>query len=345
MRGLEEVLRDTASQALQTGGAGAAVDAYNPLTPSQHAGSAGIGLDSLAAGGGRVGLSSALQQEEEVWQAQGLLKTLLPARKSVYGDALLAYVATEARCVKALAGRVGEFLPAFYCLSLSLSLLSFPELIDHNDHSPSSFVPPPSLTAMTVSKLHHLRQEEQTYAELGITGLVLDNNRAAIAEGEQDVAEDRQTLEDLRGSALEQLIGYAERVGGSAASSLASRAAALVPAAVKGSVSEIAAALAEAGVGATELQPFCGAVVAPVPAPVSASAPAASKPEPAPAPAAPASSEAGQKSSPPQKAVPAPAPSSVPVSASALAAAPPAAKAEASTSSSTPTREWKGWGK
>lgn len=123
MRGLEEVLRDTASQALQTGGAGAAVDAYNPLTPSQHAGSAGIGLDSLAAGGGRVGLSSALQQEEEAWQAQGLLKTLLPARKSVYGDALLAYVATEARCVKALAGRVGEFLPALYCLSLSLSLL------------------------------------------------------------------------------------------------------------------------------------------------------------------------------------------------------------------------------
>jgi hypothetical protein len=107
VRGLEEVLRDTASQALQTGGAGAAVDAYNPLTPSQHAGNAGIGLDSLASGGGRVGLSSALQQEEEAWQAQGLLKTLLPARKGAYGEALLAYVATEARCVKALAGRVG----------------------------------------------------------------------------------------------------------------------------------------------------------------------------------------------------------------------------------------------
>ena len=104
---MEEALRDTASQALQTGGVGAAVDAYNPLTPSQHAGNAGIGLDSLAAGGGRSGLSSSLQQEEEMWQSQGLLKTLLPERRSAYGDALLGYVSTEARCVKALAARIG----------------------------------------------------------------------------------------------------------------------------------------------------------------------------------------------------------------------------------------------
>jgi len=196
---------------------------------------------------------------------------------------------------------------------------------------------------MTVSKLHHLRQEEQTYAELGITGLVRDNNRATIAEGERDVAEDRQTLEDLRGSVLEQLVGYVERVGGSAAASVASRAAALIPAAVKDSVSVIAVALVEAGVGATELQPFCGAVApapAPVPAPAPAPAPAATKTKPAPAPApAPASTDAGKKSSPPQKAAPAAAPA-------AAAAAPTAASAaKAEASSSTPTREWKGWGK
>ena len=92
--------------------------------------------------GGAVTNKSALtaQEEDDRLQCQRLITSSLPHRQEKYLSALRTYIETESSCVATLCQRI----------------------------------------ILTETQLGHLEAEEITYKELGMTGLILENNRAAI---------------------------------------------------------------------------------------------------------------------------------------------------------------------